>query len=360
MKFSINYNGSVPLRDRIVKEIVAELEVHGHVLTSMSNELNFIINLTTFDNPKAVLRKAQNEFVISISTLSNELDDQRSVCYGMLVKTLSNLLLCIKENGEHAPEIYCITPEVGYYHFSYSPGKIYESMLPVINARMMITNRLTANLPAAYCKTAVTEKLKHYGGVLDSLGVLPAPFPLTDLLSQENIDHLYRLFKIKGLSYGNLSAREDIPEIGTDTFWMTARGVDKAHLKGPGEDILLVTGYDPENGEIVVSVPAEHNPRMRVSVDAIEHTLIYQAFPEVGAILHVHAWMKDIPSTHQNFPCGTLNLAEDVVALLKTTDQPGRAVVGLKNHGLTITGPDLDDIFSRIEGKLFKEVPMIP
>ena len=35
MKFSINYNGSVPLRDQIVKEIVAELEAHDHVLTSM-------------------------------------------------------------------------------------------------------------------------------------------------------------------------------------------------------------------------------------------------------------------------------------------------------------------------------------
>jgi ribulose-5-phosphate 4-epimerase/fuculose-1-phosphate aldolase len=360
MKFSINYNGSVPLRDQIVKEIVAELEAHNHVLTSMSDELNFILNLTTFENPKAVLRKAQNEFVISLSTLSNELHDERSECYNILVRTLSNLLLCIKVNGETTPEIYCITPEAGYYHFAYSPGKMYESMLPVINARMMITNRLTTDLPDKYFKTAVTEKLRHFGSVLDSLGVLPAPFPLSGLLTQDNLDHLYRLFKIKGLSYGNLSAREDIPEIGTDTFWMTARGVDKAHLKGPGEDIMLVTGYDPENGEILASVPAEHNPRMRVSVDAIEHTLIYQAFPEVGAILHVHAWMKDILSTRQNFPCGTLNLAEEVLALLKTTDQPGRTVVGLKNHGLTITGPDLDDIFSRIEGKLLKEVPMIP
>ena len=232
-------------------------------------------------------------------------------------------------------------------------------MLPVINARMMINNRLSTDLPPAYYKTGVTEKLIYFGGVLDSLGVLPAPFPLNDLLSQEDIDHLYRLFKVKGLSYGNLSARENIPEIGTNTFWMTARGVDKAHLKGPGEDMLLVKGYDRDTGEILVSVPPEHNPRMRVSVDAIEHTLIYETFPEVGAILHVHAWMKDIPSTRQNFPCGTLNLAEDVLALLKTTDHPGRATVGLKNHGLTITGPDLDDIFSRIEGKLLKEVPMI-
>ena len=360
MKFSINYNGSVPLRDRIVQEITAELEKHGYKLTSLSDELNFIINLVTFDKPRPVLRKAMNEFVISLSEIPEGLDDQRSACYRMLVRTLSNLFICIKQNGSVDPEIYCTTPETGYYHFSYSPGKLYESMLPIINAQMMITNRVAENLPDEYCNTEVIEKLKHFGGVLDSLGVLPSPFPLTDLLSQADIDHLYRLFKIKGLSYGNLSARENIPEIGRNTFWMTARGVDKAHLKGTAEDILLVTGYDTSNGEILVSVPADHNPKMRVSVDAIEHTLIYQTFQEVGAILHVHAWMKDIPSTRQNFPCGTLELAEDVVALLKTTEQPGRAAVGLKNHGLTITGPDLDNIFSRIEGKLLKEVPMVP
>ena len=360
MKFSINYNGSVPLRDRIVQEIMAELEIHGHKLTSMSEELNFIINLVAFEKPKPVFRKAMNEFVISLLEIPKGLDDQRATCYSMLVRTLSNLLICIKENGGQVPEIYCLTPETGYYHFSYSPGRMYESMLPIINAKMMITNRVTENLPIEYCRTDVMEKLRHFGGVLDALGVLPAPFPLTDLLSQDDIDHLYRLYKIKGLSYGNLSVRENLPEMGKDTFWMTARGVDKAHLKGPAEDILLVTGYDAENGEIMVSVPAEHNPKMRVSVDAIEHTLIYQAFPEVGAILHVHAWMKDILSTHQNFPCGTLNLAEEVLALLKTTDKPGRTVVGLKNHGLTITGPDLDDIFLRIEGNLLKEVPMIP
>jgi ribulose-5-phosphate 4-epimerase/fuculose-1-phosphate aldolase len=360
MKFSINYNGCVPMRDRIVQEIMAELEFHGHKLTSMSEELNFIINLVAFEKPKPVFRKAMNEFVISLLEIPKGLDEQRSACYTMLVRTLSNLLICIKQNSGQVPEIYCLTPETGYYHFSYSPGRMYESMLPIINAKMMITNRVSENLPVEYCSTDVIEKLRHFGGVLDALGVLPAPFPLTDLLNQDDIDHLYRLYKIKGLSYGNLSAREDIPEMGKDTFWMTARGVDKAHLKGPAEDILLVTGYDTENGEIMVSVPAEHNQKMRVSVDAIEHTLIYETFPEVGAILHVHAWMKDILSTHQNFPCGTLNLAEEVLALLKTTDQPGRTVVGLKNHGLTITGPDLDDIFSRIEGKLLKEVPMIP
>ena len=50
--------------------------------------------------------------------------------------------------------------------------------------------------------------------------------------------------------------------------------------------------------------------------------------------------------------------AEEVVDLLKKTDNPGSAVVGLKNHGLTITGKNLDDIFERITGKLKTEVPM--
>ncbi|MBK9017779.1 MAG: hypothetical protein IPM82_29105 [Saprospiraceae bacterium] len=53
-------------------------------------------------------------------------------------------------------------------------------------------------------------------------------------------------------------------------------------------------------------------------------------------------------------------MAQDVVAMLKTTHHPEKAVVGLKNHGLTITGASLEEIFTRIEGRLLKEVPMMP
>ncbi len=93
-------------------------------------------------------------------------------------------------------------------------------------------------------------------------------------------------------------------------------------------------------------------------MDAIEHHLIYRAFPEVGAIVHVHAWLDDVPSTRQNFPCGTVELAEEVVRLLAEQPHPERTAVGLKNHGLTITGPDLEDIFRRIRGRLRPQVPM--
>jgi ribulose-5-phosphate 4-epimerase/fuculose-1-phosphate aldolase len=82
-------------------------------------------------------------------------------------------------------------------------------------------------------------------------------------------------------------------------------------------------------------------------------------FPGVGAIVHVHAWLDGVLSTTQNFPCGTIELAEAVAGLLEQTDNPSRTAVGLKNHGLTITGPSLDDIFDRIRGRLRTEVQMM-
>ena len=38
--------------------------------------------------------------------------------------------------------------------------------------------------------------------------------------------------------------------------------------------------------------------------------------------------------------------------------QPERAVVGQRNHGLTITGHSLDEIFARIDGRIVRKVPM--
>lgn len=140
---------------------------------------------------------------------------------------------------------------------------------------------------------------------------------------------------------------------------MTARGINKAQIGRIGQEVLLVKGLDQERCLVQVSVPPDYDSRARVSVDAVEHALIYQAFPQVGAIVHIHAWMENVICTQQNYPCGTLELAQEVVNLLKRTDNPYRAVVGLKNHGLTVTGPDLGEIFSRIGGRLIREVPMM-
>jgi ribulose-5-phosphate 4-epimerase/fuculose-1-phosphate aldolase len=361
MKFKINKVSECPdlqiLSDGLVKEILNQ----GNVLVGSDENSDFVLNLIDIDSPKAYRRKSQEEMVVSITLIKEPVSDIKSSCYVALVKSISNMLFCISltERKEH-PRAYSITPEVGFVEFNYNPDTMYKYMHPVISSHFVLKNKISGDFHLKENEIiSEVDDLIVYGKELRELGVLPAPFPLTKFLDQDLIDQLYRLYQIKGLSYGNLSIRNVNHNIEGTSYWMTARGVDKSHLKGIGKDILLVRGYDKTNGEMIVSVPDEYDPRMRVSVDAIEHYLIYREFPGTGAIVHVHAWMDDVMYTTQSYPCGTRELAENVVELLRKTSNPERTEVGLKNHGLTITGPDIRDIFQRIRGRLKTNVPML-
>jgi ribulose-5-phosphate 4-epimerase/fuculose-1-phosphate aldolase len=366
MKFTVIKNGTNPLRDEIAQAVVATCLQHGHEISSAENGIQFVLNLIDPDSPQFFRRRSQSVFVFSLITVENPVKDLRSLCYATLVRSLSNMVLCaVPYSGvypgteEAGCEIFFTTPEAGFYHLPFDPEKVYERIIPIAGAHFAIGNDFSPDLPLRFWKTSpVIEELKNYAKELDSFGVLPAPFPLREVLSEECIQHLYSLFEMKGLSYGNLSAREAIPELGETTFWMTARGVNKAKISRIGWDILLVKGFNYETGKALISVPEDYDLKARVSVDAVEHELIYKTFPETGAIVHVHAWLDNVLCTRQNYPCGTRELAEEVVGLLARTDNPSRTAVGLKNHGLTITGPNLDEIFSRIRGRLLTEVRM--
>jgi ribulose-5-phosphate 4-epimerase/fuculose-1-phosphate aldolase len=195
--------------------------------------------------------------------------------------------------------------------------------------------------------------MARVGKRLEALGLLPAVLPLEAILAEHELRMLMKLFGIKQLSYGNLSARRD-----RASFWMTGRGANKSNLTKIGRDILLVTGFDERSGRIRVSVPPGTDRDSRVSVDAVEHHGIYGEFPEVGAILHLHAWLPGIESTAQSYPCGTRELADEVLGLLRRAPDPANAVVGLRNHGITVTGPDLESILDSIEPHLERQVPM--
>lgn len=367
MKFAVIKNDSNPQRDRFAEAIIQKCLEHGHKISSPEDGVQFVLNLTAVDSPYLFRRKTQSIFIFSLVTVDHQPENLRSLCYSTLVRTLSNIVLCaVPENGA-APsadndscEMYFTTPECGFYHLKFDAEEVYQRIIPIAAAHFAIGNRFSLDLPERYWKTSpVVEKIKASAGELDKLGVLPAPFPLRDVLSEETIQQLYSLFEMKGLSYGNMSAREHIGELGDTTFWMTARGVDKAKVSKIGHDILLVKGFDYEAGQALVSVPPDYDPKARVSVDGVEHELIYHTFPDVGAIVHVHAWLDGVLCTRQNYPCGTVELAEGVVDLLRQTECPSRTAVGLKNHGLTITGPDLDEIFCRIRNKLKTEVQMM-
>ena len=321
--------------------------------TPAADEADLVINVVDENDAKPFRRKSRGTFVVGLyERESHSLPED----YPMLVRALANIALCYVP-GEGA---WFTTMERGHYGDTAEQGDealaeaVVQRLLPLARSKLVIDNEFLTDLePELWEGDEVTAEIIAAGARLGDLDLLPSPFPIEDLLNERELRHVKRLYGIGGLSYGNLSQRKDARR-----FWMSASGVDKSALETPGRDILLVSDYDHENGRIVLSVPPNVEPR-RVSVDAIEHWMIYQAHPGVGAVLHVHAWMKDIVATDVNYPCGTEELAESVAQLLAAEPNPNEAVIGLRNHGITVTGPSLMKILDRIEPEILRQIPML-
>lgn len=336
----------------LVRGLSRALEGHGYRPAQGDEAPNLVLNLTSTENPKPYRRKSQATFVLSILAVKEIPEAAVQAMYPYLVRTLSNMLLAyIPGKAAHF-----FTLDLGHYAEPEGDDfyeRLWKRIHPMASARLVIKNRFEPDLePELWEGDELTRELSRAGKILDSWNLLPAPFPIDKILPPEDFRHVQRLYGIGGLSYGNLSVRKD-----EKRFWMSASGVNKADLRVIGRDILLVKDYDPVENAIVLSVPPHIEPR-RVSVDAIEHWMIYREHPEVGAIIHVHAWMDGVPATQAHYPCGSYELAKSVAELVRKAPDPARAVIGLKNHGLTITGRSLSDILERIEGKLIRQVPM--
>ncbi len=334
------------------------MEDRGHHFVEDPEQASLVINFFPGDQPKSFRRRSQAVFLVSVATL-DKLNNFLAEGYPILIRSLANLFVALTPNGDGDPDVHFVTPEQGHYVVSGDRDRksyfdrVYSRIEPLATSRLVINNIFDEDLPEELWKgNDITDSIFRAGRKLDELDLLPAPFPMHDILPERDVKHLKRLFGIGGFSYGNVSARHD-----DSRFWMSASGVDKSNLREIGREILFVKNYDEEQNSMLLSIPPGVEPR-RVSVDAIEHWMIYREHPEVGAILHVHAWIDGVPSTDFNYPCGTYELALAVADIVREASDPSRAVVGLKNHGLTITGRSLDEIFDRVEGKLLQVVPM--
>ena len=336
----------------VVGGLVEELTGAGFTRAEHETEAGLVLSVVDAEAPQPFRRRSKGTFVAALWSRQEPPDDGLRETYPMLVRALANISLCyVPGHG-----VLFTTMERGHYLVPDDDGlarAVVERLAPLATARLVIENEFRTDLePELWAGDEHTRELAAAGRRLDRLGLLPAPFPVEELVSPRDLRHIKRLYAIGGLSYGNLSARRD-----ESRFWMSASGVDKSKLSEPGRDILLVSGYDPGAARMILSVPPNVEPR-RVSVDAIEHWMIYRQNPRVGAILHVHAWMDGIASTEINFPCGSAELAASVAAVVAAAPDPARAVVGLRNHGITATGTSLTEILDRIEPRLLRRVPM--
>jgi len=336
---------------------VMESEGHRHI--EDSDHARLVFTFFPRGRPRPFRRRAQAVFVCAVTEFPHPFTDPIAQGYPVLPRALANLAVGLVRSGPGDPDAHFITMEQGHYvvpgnaHRTGYFRQVYARIAPMASSTLVIDNSFQPDLPEGLWNgDALTESIFRAGRRLDELDLLPAPFPMDELLSPRDFRHIKRLFGIGGLSYGNISARYD-----GDWFWMSASGVDKSNLRTIGRDILMVKDYDRRRNRMLVGHPPGVEPR-RVSVDAIEHWMIYREHPEVGAILHVHGWMRDVRSTGFNYPCGTRELGEAVAAIVREAEDPSRCVVGLRNHGLTITGISLDEIFDRVAGKILRTVPM--
>jgi ribulose-5-phosphate 4-epimerase/fuculose-1-phosphate aldolase len=362
--FAINETAADPVATWFADGVASEFATHGYTRQdSAGADTQIVLHLVDARAPKPYRRRAAPTFVVGIGAVRERPDDLLRTGYPLLVRALANLAVVVSSDDGLRAEF--VTLEQGTYSVQHTGrdedffAEVFARLEPLATSRLVIANEFRTDLPEAlWSGDEHTEQIRRAGKRLAALHLLPAAFPIEDILPPRDLRHVKLLFGIGGLSYGNVSTRRGDARgpLGPE-FWMSASGVDKERLYDVGRDLLLVRGYDPELDAIVLSVPPSVKPR-RVSVDAIEHWMIYRGHPQVGAILHVHAWMEGIDATHINYPCGTLELAESVADLVRAAPDPSRAVVGQRNHGLTITGHSLDEIFERIDGRLVRAVPM--
>lgn len=360
--FAIHGKPHSPRQRWLVEGLRQAMLAHGHPEDPEPNgDTTVVINVVDHDHPRPYRRKASPTFVLAVVEAPAVPEKIVHAAYPYLVRALSNLCLYAVPEGDRLAAHF-ITLEQGVYRSTIDPtvdedayfAELYSRVAPLALSRLVIDNQFDPDLEEAlWDGDATTRQITDAGKRLEALDLLPAPFPLQDMLSEKDFRHVMRLYGIGGLSYGNVSSRHD-----AERFWMSASGVDKSDMRVVGEHIQMVKGFDAEQRVIRLSVPPRVKSPRRVSVDAIEHWMIYREHPEVGAILHVHAWMPGISSTEINYPCGTIELARSVASLVRESPEPGRAVVGQKNHGLTITGRDLGEIFDRIGGQIVNQVPM--
>ncbi len=348
-RYAIWGTATSPEHEEWVRAVGQQFERDDFEAVDNVAEADFVLNMFDADNPKAFRRASRGTYSAAFYELPDAPKDALKESYPMLVRTLSNVVL-LRVPGEG---VWFTTMERGTYQVPDDPAEIYARLEPLATSRLVIDNEWIPDLePELWGGDEITADIGEAGRRLAELDLLPSPFPVEDFLSGRDLRHVMRLYSVGGLSYGNLSARKD-----ETRFWMSASGVDKSELESVGRDILMVKDFDDDRGMIVLSVPPGIEAR-RVSVDAIEHWMIYQAHPDVDAILHVHAWMEGIAATDVNYPCGTQELAVAVADLVALEPDPAHAVIGLRNHGITCTGESLSEILDRVASKVLRQVPM--
>ena len=148
---------------------------------------------------------------------------------------------------------------------------VVERLLPLATSQLVIDNEFRTDLePELWDGDELTEEIS------DGRRAAGRPRPAAGAVPDRGAARRARPSPRQApLRHRRALVRQPLGAQGRDALLDERERRRQVAAREPGRDILLVSGYDRENARMILSVPPGVEPR-RVSVDAIEHWMIYQ------------------------------------------------------------------------------------
>lgn len=159
--------------------------------------------------------------------------------------------------------------------------------------------------------------------------------PLPKTMVEALNDWRNRLYKAgligvypNGIGYGNVSARINHAKqqfVITGTQTGAIQQLDQTHY-------TLVTAYSLVDNWVRCQGP------LKASSESMTHAVFYETDPSIQAVVHGHhkeLWQRllhQVPTTGENVPYGTPDMAEEVQRLFKETNLSEDKVMAMAGH----------------------------
>jgi ribulose-5-phosphate 4-epimerase/fuculose-1-phosphate aldolase len=179
----------------------------------------------------------------------------------------------------------------------------------------------------------------------DSPIEIPAPVLESLGVWREKLYHLSLIGVYENnIGYGNISIRN---KDGTFIITGSATG-GKATLEP--DDYALVQEWQIEKNRLVCS------GKTKASSESLSHAAIYDAVPEVRAVVHVHSedlwkrYLHKFPTTEASIEFGTPEMALEIMRVLQNKNNIAGGIVIMGGHreGILTFGRDLDAAGKRL------------
>jgi hypothetical protein len=180
-------------------------------------DVQVVLHVVDLARPRPYRRKSAPTFVVAVTEVDQPPEDLLRTGYPVLVRGLANLAVLVSDTGSERAAHF-VTLEQGTYTVRRSGSDdaffaaVFERVEPLASSRLVIANEFRADLATElWAGDDQTRQIERAGERLDRLDLLPAPFPIEEILSERDLRHVKLLYGIGGLSYGNLSARRQPP-----------------------------------------------------------------------------------------------------------------------------------------------------